>query len=472
MKWEVVMGLEVHAELSTNTKIFCGCSAKFGGEPNTYVCDVCTGMPGTLPVLNQAVVESAVKLGLALECDITSPNRFDRKNYFYPDLPKAYQVSQLYSPICQNGKMELDGGTVRIRQIHMEEDAGKLLHTDGYTQMDYNRAGVPLLEIVSQPDFRTTEEVIAYLEQLREILVYLGICDGKMQEGSMRADVNLSVRPIGEEKFGTRTETKNLNSFKAISRAIAHETARQIEILEKGGEITQETRRWDDDKGESYSMRSKENSHDYRYFPEPDLPPVYIDEEWLARLRSEQPEFAHQKRQRYQSEHCLSPKDAAILTQHKPIAELFDRLVALSDNPRESFNLITIELMRLMNTLGVAPQELQVAPEKLAVLISLVTGGKINRNAYKQAVAAVYTTGCDPQEYIKANNLMMQETDSTAILDVAKSVIAENPTAVEEYRSGKQKAFGFLMGQMMKKLGNNANPELAKKTLSEYLDEI
>jgi aspartyl-tRNA(Asn)/glutamyl-tRNA(Gln) amidotransferase subunit B len=344
MSWEIVMGLEVHAELSTKSKIFCECTAAFGGEPNTHVCPICSGMPGTLPILNRAVVEYAIRLGLALGCSITRNCKFDRKNYFYPDLPKAYQLSQLYTPICQDGHVDIetDEGmkSIRIREIHMEEDAGKLTHVQGNAYMDFNRCGVPLLEIVSQPDFRSSGEVLAFLEKLRETLLYLGICDCKMQEGSLRTDVNISVRPIGGE-MGVRTEMKNLNSFKAIDRAIEYESKRQKEILKEGGLVVQETRRWDDDEGESYGMRSKENAQDYRYFPEPDLLPVIIDDAWLESIRESLPELACQKRERYRRNFGLSEYDATVLTTHKNISDLFEAVSELSGEPLETAHLIT-----------------------------------------------------------------------------------------------------------------------------------
>ena len=470
MTWETVIGLEVHTELSTKSKIFCGCSTAFGGEPNTHVCPVCAGMPGSLPALNLAVVERAIRLGIALNCEITKKSKFDRKNYFYPDLPKAYQVSQLYSPICKSGYMQLDNNKrIGIREIHIEEDAGKLLHDQsGGTQMDFNRCGVPLLEIVSEPDFRDGGEVTAYLEKLRETLLYLGVSDCKMQEGSLRADVNISIRAFGGE-LGVRTEMKNLSSFKAIGRAIEHETARQIKILEAGGKITQETRRWDDVKGESYSMRSKENAQDYRYFPEPDLLPLEIDEEWLLRIRREIPELAHQKRERYLRDFGLSEYDAAVLTTHKNISDLFESLAAESTQPIEAAHLITGEIMRLMNITNTLPEDLRVDAKKLSALISLVLSGRINRGAYKEAIGAVFTDDADPEEYIAAKGLMMI-LDDKAVAEAVTAVLSGNPNAVSDYKSGKDRAFGFLIGQVMKALEGAGNPELVKRKLQEALE--
>ncbi|MCL2086687.1 MAG: Asp-tRNA(Asn)/Glu-tRNA(Gln) amidotransferase subunit GatB [Oscillospiraceae bacterium] len=468
MKWEVVMGLEVHAELSTNSKIFCGCSTEFGAEPNRAVCPVCSGMPGTLPKLNRAVVEYAVRLGMALDCEINSCSEFDRKNYFYPDLPKAYQVSQLYAPICRNGYIDIDTKRICIREIHMEEDAGKLIHSaTGETKMDFNRCGVPLLEIVTQPDFRTADEVIAYLEKLREILLYLDICDCKMQEGSMRVDVNLSVSHAGAE-LGTRTEMKNLNSFKAIKRAIEYESARQISVLEKGGFIVQETRRWDDEQGESYGMRSKENAQDYRYFPEPDLPPIVIDDEWLRQVRDSLPELAHQKRERYIRDYGLSEGDAAILTSHSNISQLLEKIVQFSCSPRETANLITGSLMRLMNATNKLPEDLNINAEKVAVLVQKVSNGEINRNVCNDVLEAVFTHDVEPQAYIDEKGLAMVN-DENVVVEAVITVLAENASAVSDYSAGKEKAFGFLMGQVMRKLGGTGNPDVVKGVLRSRL---
>ena len=472
MTWETVMGLEVHVELSTKSKIFCNCTTEFGGDPNTHVCPVCSGMPGSLPKLNRSVMEYAMRVGLVLGCTITKHCKFDRKNYFYPDLPKAYQVSQLYSPICHDGHLEIETEgqkkSIDIREIHMEEDAGKLIHSERGTLMDFNRCGVPLLEIVSQPDFRSTDEVLAYLEKLREILLFLEISDCKMQEGSMRADVNLSVRQVGGE-MGVRTEMKNLNSFKAIGRAIEYENNRQIEILEKGGTIIQETRRWDDDSGKSFGMRSKENAQDYRYFPEPDLLPMSIDDAWLDRVKDNIPELAHQKRERYINEFGLSEYDATIITGHKNISELYEDLLKHGGEPVESARLVTGEIMRLLNQTNTLPEDLKVDGSKLAFLVSLVVEGKINRNVYKEIVEQVFVNDIDPEEYIEQNGLMMQNDDA-AITETIEAVLSENPSAVEDYNAGKEKAFGFLMGQTMKKLGGSGNPAIVKKVLKELLD--
>lgn len=426
-----------------------------------------------LPRLNRAVVEYAMKLGFALNCDIIQSCKFDRKNYFYPDLPKAYQVSQLYTPICRNGHMDIVVNgykkTIGIREIHMEEDAGKLMHVEGspFTFMDFNRCGVPLLEIVSQPDFRSSGEVIAYLEQLRETLLYLGVSDCKMQEGSLRADVNLSVRRLGGQ-MGVRTEMKNLNSFKAISHAIEYESARQIKILENGGQIVQETRRWDDDRGESCGMRSKENAQDYRYFPEPDLLPIRIDDAWYKRIRETLPELAHQRRGRYIRDYSLSEFTASVLTSHKNISDLYEDILKQGGEPLEAAKMITGEIMRLMNNKNILPEELSLDACKLSTLIDFVLKGRINRNVYKEMIEAVFTENTDPESYIIEKGLLMV-TDDKAVSDAVNAVITDNPDAVADYRAGKEKAFGFLMGQVMKKLGGAGNPDMVRKTLNGYL---
>jgi len=473
MKWETVIGLEVHTELSTKSKIFCGCTVAYGGEPNTHVCPVCAGMPGVLPVLNRSVVEYALRLGLALGFNITKYCKFDRKNYFYPDLPKAYQVSQLYAPICRDGHLDIEvegrKKTINIREIHMEEDAGKLIHdaNGSNTFMDFNRCGVPLLEIVSQPDFSSAAEVIAYLEKMRETLLYLDVSDCKMQEGSIRADINLSVRPVGGE-LGVRTETKNMNSFKAIARAIEYETSRQIEILEDGGHIIQETRRWDDERLESYGMRSKENAQDYRYFPEPDLLPMEIDDSWLAAIKKNLPELAHQKRERYLRDFKIPESESAVLTVHKNICDLFETIAQKSGQPVEAAHLLTGEIMRLMNNANILPEDLVIDAGKLSTLITLITNGKINRGAYKEAVEAVFTNNVDPEKYIAEKGLLMINDDN-AVIEAVKAVITENHDSAAEYRAGKEKVFGFLMGQVMKKLGGKGNPDMAKKMLEDAL---
>lgn len=476
MEWEIVMGLEVHTELATKTKIFCGCSTAFGSEPNTHVCEICSGMPGTLPLLNERVVEFAVRTGLATNCQITQKTKFDRKNYFYPDLPKAYQISQLYLPICRNGYIEVKGENgepkkIGIHEIHMEEDAGKLIHAEfeDCTLVDYNRCGVPLLEIVSEPDFRSADEVIEYLEKLRAILQFTGVSDCKMQEGSLRADVNLSVRPKGQKEFGTRTEMKNLNSFHAIARAIAYESRRQIDLLEDGEAVVQETRRWDDNKGYSYAMRSKEDAQDYKYFPEPDLPPIEISDARIQEIRESMPELPEQKKQRYREALGLPEYDTEILTGNMAFVTLFEETVKLCDSPKDVANWIMGEVMKLLNDTGTLPEDMTLAPEKLAVVIQMVKSGKINRGTGKTVLEKVFADGVDPESYVKENNLA-QITDLGAIRPVLEEVIAANEKSVSEYKAGKTQAMGYIMGQAMRALKGKAPAQEVQKMLHELLD--
>ncbi len=476
MNYEMVLGLEVHVELATKTKIFCSCTTEFGGDPNTHCCEVCTGQPGALPVLNRKVVEYSVRAGLATGCQITQRCKFDRKNYFYPDLPKAYQISQLYLPICHDGGIEVeteDGGTkvIGIKEIHMEEDAGKLVHDpwEECSLVDYNRCGVPLIEIVSQPDFRSAHEVISYLERLKAILQFVGVSDCKMQEGSLRADVNLSVRPVGQEEFGTRTEMKNINSFKAIARAIAGESQRQIELLESGGRVIQETRRWDDNKGTSYAMRSKENAQDYKYFPDPDLTPIVIPDEMIADIERTMPELPEPKKERYVSEFGLPEYDASILTGSKYFVQLFEQTVAICDNPKEVSNWIMGDVMMLLKNSGKEAEELDLSPAAFAALIQMVQKGTVNRTVGKKVLAAMFSDHVDPQQYVKEHGLETVNDDG-AIRTAVQEVLAQNEKSVAEYQSGKEKALQFLMGQSMRALRGKANPQTITTILHELLD--
>ncbi len=473
-QYETVIGLEVHVELATKTKIFCGWSTAFGGAPNTHTCPVCTGMPGSLPVLNKQVVEYAMAVGLAANCTITEYCKFDRKNYFYPDNPQNYQISQLYLPICRNGGIEIETETgkktVGIHEIHMEEDAGKLIHDDweDCSLVDYNRSGVPLIEIVSEPDMRNAQEVIAYLEKLRLIIQYLGASDCKLQEGSMRADVNLSVRERGAEQFGTRTEMKNLNSFKAIARAIEGERERQIDLLESGETVVQETRRWDDAKECSYAMRSKEDAQDYRYFPEPDLPPVRIDEEWIRQVRAKQPEFRTEKMARYKEEFGIPDYDIEILTNSKHLADLFEAATALSGQPKKVSNWLMGETMRLLKEKEMEPEEIRFSPENLAKLIGLTDTKQINNTVAKEVFEAVFETDVDPEKYVEEKGLKTVN-DEGALRAAVEKVIADNPQSVEDYRNGKEKAIGFLVGQTMKAMKGKAEPGMVNRLLKELL---
>ena len=475
MEWEIVMGLEVHTELATKTKIFCGCSTEFGGEPNTHVCEICSGMPGTLPLLNKRVVEFAIRTGVATNCTITQNNKFDRKNYFYPDLPKAYQISQLYLPICRNGYIEVntkDGEKkkIGIHEIHMEEDAGKLIHDEfeDCTLVDYNRCGVPLLEIVSEPDFRSAEEVIDYLSKLRAILQYTGVSDCKMQEGSLRADVNLSVRPKGQAEFGTRTEMKNLNSFHAIERAIAYEAQRQIELIEDGEKVVQETRRWDDNKGYSYAMRSKEDAQDYKYFPEPDLPPIEISDEQIEEIKSTMPELPEEKRERYLNELGLPEYDTGIITGDIALVKFFESTLEKCDSPKDVANWIMGEVMKLLNDSATLTENNPLKPEALATVINMVKSNKINRGTGKKVLEKVFTDGVDPEKYVEENNLA-QVTDLSALRPIIEQVIAENEKSVSEYKAGKTQAMGYIMGQAMRALKGKAPAQEVQKILKEIL---
>ncbi len=476
-QYETVIGLEVHVELATKTKIFCGCSTAFGGAPNAHTCPVCTGMPGSLPTLNKKAVEYAVAVGLAAGCEITNDCKFDRKNYFYPDNPQNYQISQLYLPICRNGGIEIETGDgkkkwIGIHEIHMEEDAGKLVH-DGQEDcsiVDFNRSGVPLIEIVSRPDMRSAEEVTAYLDKLRLMIQYLGASDCKLQEGSMRADVNLSVRKEGIKELGVRTEMKNLNSFKAIARAIENEKSRQIGLLEAGEDVIQETRRWDDLKEYSYAMRSKEDARDYRYFPDPDLPPVHISDAWIAEIKARQPEFRPEKMLRYQSEYGLPLYDAEILTESRKLADFFEEAAQLCGRPKKVSNWIMGETMRLLKEKEMEPEEIRFSPENLVKLIELQEKGIIHGSVAKEVFEAIFENNADPEAYVEAHGLK-SVNDEGALRSVIAEIVKANPKSVEDYRNGKKKAMGFLVGQTMKTMNWKADPKLVNEILSEVLSE-
>ena len=475
-QYETVIGLEVHVELATKTKIFCGCSTAFGGAPNTHTCPVCTGMPGSLPVLNKQVVNYAIAVGLATNCDITRKCKFDRKNYFYPDNPQNYQISQLYYPICRNGHVDINVNgnhkSVGIHEIHMEEDAGKLIHDDWLdaSLVDYNRSGVPLIEIVSEPDMRSSEEVIAYLEKLRTTIQYLGASDCKLQEGSMRADVNLSVREVGAKEFGTRTEMKNINSFKAIAHAIAGETARQIERLEDGKKVIQETRRWDDNKGASFPMRSKEDAKDYRYFPEPDLPPIVISQEWIDKIKAQEPEFKEERQERYQKEFGLPAYDANILTDSRKIAETFEKAAAICGNPKKTANWLMDDTMRLLKENAMDPEDIRFSPEHLAALVRLTDSNTINSSVAAEIFEKIFTDDIDPEKYVEEHGLK-QVNDEGALEETIRGIVAANPQSVADYKAGKKKAIGFLVGQTMKAMKGKANPGLVNQILTRILSE-
>ena len=472
--YETVIGLEVHVELATKTKIFCACSTEFGGAPNTHTCPVCTGQPGSLPVLNKQVVEYAVAVGLATNCTITQYSKFDRKNYFYPDNPQNYQISQLYLPICRNGHVEIETASgkknVRIHEIHMEEDAGKLVHDEweDVSIVDYNRSGVPLIEIVSEPDMRSAEEVIAYLETLRQTIQYLGASDCKLNEGSMRADVNISVREVGSPKFGTRTEMKNLNSFKAIAHAIEGERERQIELLEMGRKVVQETRRWDDNKESSHAMRSKEDAQDYRYFPEPDLVPIVVSDEWIAEIKKKQPELRPQRLARYEKEYDIPEYDAKIVTQSKHMAAVFEATTKICNKPKKVSNWLMGETMRLLKEEDMDPEDISFSPLNLAKLIELVDAGTINSSVAKDVFEKIFADDIDPEKYVEDKGLKSMN-DEGELKATIQGILDANPQSVADYRSGKEKALAFLVGQTMRATKGKANPAIVNKILKELL---
>lgn len=472
MTYETVIGMEIHVELSTNTKIFCSCKNEFGSKENTNCCPVCIGLPGTLPVMNKQVVDYAIMAGLATNCDITRHSLMDRKNYHYPDLTKGYQTSQLYYSLCRHGyvDIELEEGTKRIgiTEIHMEEDAGKLVHPDGQniSRADYNRAGVPLIEIVSEPDMRSAEEGRVFLDTLRNIILALGISDCKMQEGSMRCDVNISVRPMGQEKLGTRAEIKNLNSFRSMMRAIEFETERQIDIIEAGGEVIQETRRWDDNKGETYSMRSKEDSHDYRYFPEPDLMPIVVSDEWIDRIKSLLPELPESKRIRYENELQLPTRDARMLSSSRMLSQLFESAMEAGASARSAGNWLVGDLMRVIKDRSMDEEDIKFSGADLAKLILLIDKGTVGSTAGRQVFEAMIDTGKTPDVLVEELGLV-QISDANELLELVQELVRDNPKPADDYRSGKKKAMGFFTGQAMKRTKGKANP----KVLMELFDK-
>ncbi|MDD4146255.1 MAG: Asp-tRNA(Asn)/Glu-tRNA(Gln) amidotransferase subunit GatB [Clostridia bacterium] len=475
---EAVIGLEIHVELKTKTKIFCSCPTKFGGEENTHVCPVCLGLPGALPVLNKKVVEYAVRAGVALNCAIESYSKFDRKNYFYPDLPTAYQISQYYMPICRTGYLEIEVNgkkkKIRINRIHLEEDAGKLVHSGNsitssqYSLADYNRGGAGLIEIVSEPDLGSAEEARIFLEQLRAVLEYTGVSDVKMEEGSLRCDANISLRPVGSSKLGTKTEIKNMNSFRALERALEYEIERQQEVLEEGGIIVQETRAWDEGKGMTTVMRSKEEAHDYRYFPDPDLPPIILESEWVEEIRTSLPELPEARKERLVKELGLSAYDAGVLTGSKVLAEFFDETVTFYNKPKAIANWMMVEYLGLLNANNMEIDQSKVTPQQLAILLQVQDEGKISGKIAKIVFAEMFATGKDPEIIIKEKGLV-QISDEGALVTVVDRVIDANPQSVEDFRGGKKKAIGFLVGQIMKETKGQANPGVVNKLLQEKL---
>ena len=473
--YELVMGLEVHSELSTKTKIFCSCPTEFGGDPNTHTCPICMAMPGTLPVLNEKVVEYAVKAGLATNCEISRNSKNDRKNYFYPDLPKSYQISQFDKPLCEHGYIEIedDEGNpkkVRITRIHIEEDAGKLNHSDfgGESLVDLNRAGVPLIEIVSEPDLRSSGEVDRYLKKLKSILEYIEVSDCKMQEGSFRADVNVSVRKKGASEYGTRTEMKNMNSFRAITRGIEYEADRQVDVLEDGGKIEQETLRWDDVSGKTFSMRDKEDAQDYRYFPEPDLVAIRLSQEYIDNIKANLPEMPESRRERYITDFNLTEKEARLLTASKYLSNIFEGAEKICGNAKAVANWLLSDISRILNEKEMEPSDIPFTAEHLAKLVELIEKGTISSAIGKKVVTELFENPKDPEEIIKEKG-WIQISDEGAIKEVVEKIIAANPQSVADYKAGKDKAIGFLVGQAMKETKGKANPQMLNKMFIEEL---
>jgi aspartyl-tRNA(Asn)/glutamyl-tRNA(Gln) amidotransferase subunit B len=475
-RYETVVGLEVHVELHTKSKIFCGCSTSFGAPPNTHTCPVCLGHPGVLPVLNRQAVEYAMKAAMALNCEIAEWCKFDRKNYFYPDSPKAYQISQYDQPIGSNGwiDIEVNGETKRIgiTRLHLEEDAGKLTHIEGGfgSLADFNRVGTPLVEIVSEPDIRSPEEAKAYLEKLRAIMLYCEVSDVKMEEGSLRCDANISLRPRGQKEFGTKTELKNMNSFRGVQRGLEYEQLRQAEVLESGGRIVQETRRWDEAQGKTFSMRSKEDAHDYRYFPDPDLVRLHIDDEWKARVKASIPELPDARRARYTQQYGLSSYDAGVLTASKKLADFFEESLKYTSDAKASANWIMGDLLGYLNANGLELEDVKITGQGLGEMIGLIEKGTISTKIAKTVFKSMIESGKSPQQIVEEQGLV-QISDEGAILSIVDAVIAANPQSVEDYRGGKDKAIGFLVGHIMKETKGKANPGLVNKLLMERLKQ-
>ncbi len=481
MKYEAVIGLEVHTELQTKTKIFCSCRTSFGADPNTNVCPVCLGLPGVLPVLNKKVLEYAVRAGLALNCEISRFSKFDRKNYYYPDLPKNFQTSQFDLPICEHGYLdvEVEGEKRRIRitRAHMEEDAGKLVHhgtsiTDSdYSLVDYNRTGTPLLEIVSEPDMRSAKEAVAYMEKMRAILQYVGISDCRMEEGSLRCDANVSVRPVGQKELGTKTEIKNINSFKGVERAIEYEAMRQAELLEDGGKVVQETRTWDEKEGVTKSMRTKEEANDYRYFPEPDLVPFTVSDEYIENIRKSLPELPDARKERYMKEFGLSSEDAVFMTNDKATADYFEAAVYAGADPKACVNWLMGEFASQLSTDGIEIAKAPVSAENLAALLKLISKGTISGKIAKKVFATMWKEGGNPEEIVKAQGLV-QISDTAELSKLVDEVVGKNPKAVEDFKAGKKKAVGALVGQIMKATKGKANPRVINELLNKKLQSL
>lgn len=471
MRYQPVIGLEIHCELLTESKVFCACKNEFGGSENTRVCPRCSGMPGTLPLLNTGAVKLAVKAGLATDCTINNYSAFDRKNYFYPDLPKAYQITQFEFPICTDGHITVCGDKdIKINRIHIEEDAGKLIHDDyeGISMADYNRCGVPLIEIVTEPDFRSIEEVWDFVEQIALRLKYAGVCDARMEQGSMRVDVNISIMPVASETFGTRAELKNLNSLKAIGRAIEYEINRQAEILDNGGTVVQETRRYNDNHGNTKALRSKEEAHDYRYFPEPDIPPVILSDEDISDINASMPEMPQHRFARYTKKYGLPEDDAKLIISDKIFSDFYDDAVKINPDYKQISNFMLVELNHNLNDSEKNISDLPFSPAELAELVKMSTDGIISKNAAKDILKIMFDDGGQPMFIAKDNGFIM-DNNTDRLTDIINRVISENTDSVESYKSGNQKIFGFLMGQVIRLAGKGANPQMAKDLLTEKL---
>ncbi len=476
-KYEAVIGLEVHAQLLTETKIFCGCSTKFGVQPNTNVCPVCLGHPGVLPVLNKKVVEFSVLMGFAANCEINESSTFARKNYFYPDLPKGYQISQFDKPICEHGYLEIEfkdksRKKIRIKRIHMEEDAGKSIHDQGpYTLVDVNRCGVPLMEIVSEPDMNTPEEAYLYLTKLKQIVTYLGICDGNMEEGSLRCDANISVRLKSQTELGTRTEVKNMNSFKNVERAIQYEIERQIDILEEGGTVAQETLLWNADLNEASPMRGKEEAHDYRYFPDPDLLPVVVEENWKSEIYSKLPELPDSRKNRFIEEYRLPKYDAEILTSSKQMADYYENVLEETDDYKSASNWVMVDVLGVLNEEKLSIEDFPVSAGNLGKLINLINNKTISSKIAKEVFPEMLKTDKDPNEIVQEKNLV-QISDTSVIENVVEEILNNNKKQVDEYLSGKEKVFGFFVGQVMKEMKGKANPQIVNDIIKKKLESL
>lgn len=478
--YNITIGLEVHAQLNTETKIFCGCKNEFGAEPNTHTCPVCLGLPGVLPVLNEKAVEYIIKAGLALNCDLATFSKFDRKNYFYPDLPKAYQISQYDLPFCENGALNIkleeeEELEVGITRIHLEEDAGKLTHSGDisdakHSLVDYNRVGTPLIEIVSEPDIHSPEQAVAYLKKLKSILEYIDVSDCEMAEGSLRADANLSVAPQGADELGTKTELKNMNSFKAIKKALTYEAKRQSKLLDKGGEVVQGTRTWDEEAGKTLALREKEEAHDYRYFPEPDLVPVIVDDDWVAEVKETIPELPTVRRERYVEELGLPEYDAEVITADREMADFFEAVLEDYDDPKTASNWMMGEVSRLLNEEDVSLAEVDFGPEDLAEILKMIDDEVISNDIAKEVFEKMYNTGKDPADIVEEEGLK-QISDSSELEQIVEEVLEDNPSAVEDYQDGNENVIGYFVGQTMQATNGKANPQKVKELLKEKLEE-